>query len=213
MARKRRTRKEKIGFQWSYITKGIIFLMIAGVTGASLYIIKNPSTITSKGKSAYSAPAKATRKPSSARPPRLESASVQLFFSDVESDLLVKETRNITWNAGDVHNQIRAIIAALWEGPKGNLLNPIPSKVVVRGVSVKGSIATINFSSELVLNHPGGTLGEMHTIYAIVNSLLLNIPSLTKVKILVEGKAVETLKGHIDCRTPFTVNLSIVKKG
>jgi hypothetical protein len=212
MARKRGTRKKRAGFQWSHITKGIILLIIASLTGASLYIIKNPSTIISKEKPVYYFPAKPTGKPSSSHPAKLESVTVQLFFSDVESDLLVKEKRTIVWKAGDVHNQIRAILAALWDGSLRNLLSPIPSQVVVRGVSVRGSVATISFSSDLVRNHPGGTLAEMHTLYAIVNSLLINIPCLKKIRILVEGKALETLKGHIDCRTPFTINLSIVKK-
>ena len=137
---------------------------------------------------------------------------MELFFSDPESDLLVKERHDVVWKAGDTNNQIRTILAELWRGSHKDLLTPIPPHVIIRGISVKGTMTTINFSKELIENHPGGTLAEMHTIYAIVNSVLINIPHLNKVRIQVEGKAPETLKGHIDCRTPFTANLSIVKK-
>jgi len=53
----------------------------------------------------------------------------------------------------------------------------------------------------------------MQTIYSIVNSILLTIPSLKEVQILVNGQSRETLKGHIDLRAPLKANLSLNKKG
>ena len=191
------------------IARALIFLFIAGITGISVYVVTNPDVVTkTEDKPVYIAPA-----PSPAAPAvRLESATVELFFSDPDSDLLVRERRNVVWKAGDAETQIRAILTELWHGSRSEMLTPVPNQVVVREVSIKNEVVTVNFSKELVQNHPGGTLAEMHTIYAIVNSVLLNMPKLKKVRILVEGKPPETLKGHIDCRTPFTANLSIVKK-
>ena len=71
----------------------------------------------------------------------------------------------------------------------------------------------LDFSPELARNHPGGSLAEMQTIYSIVNSILLTIPSLKEVQILVNGQSRETLKGHIDLRAPLKANLSLNKKG
>ncbi len=197
----------------SRVVRFIIFLIIAGIAAVAVYIVKNPAALKlTKEKRVHISPTNVSGSPSSSQAIKLESAYVELFFSDPNSDLLVREKRNVVWKEGDVKNQIRAILAALWQGSRQDLLNPIPSQVVVQGISVSGGVATIDFSRELIQNHPGGTLAEMHTIYAIVNSLLLNVGTLSKIQILVEGTPPETLKGHIDCRNPFTANLSIVKK-
>jgi len=43
-----------------------------------------------------------------------------------------------------------------------------------------------------------GIENETLTVYSIVNSLAANIPSVKKVKILIQGQEVETLDGHAD---------------
>ena len=49
------------------------------------------------------------------------------------------------------------------------------------------------------------------TVYAIVNTILLNFDEVTKVKILIEGKSIDTLAGHIDCSEPFVADRSFIK--
>jgi hypothetical protein len=58
----------------------------------------------------------------------------------------------------------------------------------------------------------GGSAEEIYTVYAIVNSVALNIPEIRRVGILVEGQPVETLNGHLDLRHPLPPNLSIVAR-
>ena len=47
-------------------------------------------------------------------------------------------------------------------------------------------------------------------MYAIVNSVTVNLPAITRVQILVDGKEVDTLAGHVDIRQPLAKNLSWV---
>ena len=109
---------------------------------------------------------------------------------------------------------MKKIIEELIKGPKSTLIQTIPHGVTVRGIELKGNTrVVIDFSPELARNHPGGSLAEMQTIYSIVNSILLTIPSLKEVQILVDGQSQETLKGHIDLRAPLKANLSLIKKG
>ncbi len=43
--------------------------------------------------------------------------------------------------------------------------------------------------------HPGGSLEELFTVYAIVNALTVNLPAIIGVQILVDGHEVDTLAG------------------
>jgi hypothetical protein len=71
--------------------------------------------------------------------------------------------------------------------------------------------AFVDLSSDARVKHTGGALDEILTIYAIVDSLTVNLPAITKVQILVDGKEVDTLAGHVDLRHPLEKNLSWVK--
>ena len=69
----------------------------------------------------------------------------------------------------------------------------------------------MDLSREVVNAHSGGSLDEMLTIYSIVNALAMNLPAVTSVQVLVDGKEVDTLAGHVDLRRPLTKNVSWVE--
>lgn len=87
---------------------------------------------------------------------------------------------------------------------------PIPKGTKLLGISLKEGIAYVNFSEEFKKNHPGGSLGELLTVYSIVNTLT-EFPEVKKVQILINGAVLETLVGHIDLTSPLERDLSIVK--
>ncbi len=55
----------------------------------------------------------------------------------------------------------------------------------------------------MVRNHPGGSNAEIMTIYSIVDSICKSFPEIRMVQFLIEGKVVDTLKGHIDVSLPL----------
>jgi len=59
-------------------------------------------------------------------------------------------------------------------------------------------------------NHPGGALEETLTVYSIVDALTVNLPAILRVQILVGGKEVDTLAGHVDLRQPLAKSLEWV---
>ena len=63
--------------------------------------------------------------------------------------------------------------------------------------------AYVDLTGELRANHPGGTTNEILTIYSLVNALTANLPAVTNVQILIDGKEVDTLGGHLDLRRPI----------
>jgi spore germination protein GerM len=196
------------------IARIVIFLFLAGMVAGAVFLLKNPGVVIGVTQKDKITKTKKKVVPAPLQAPKKKDASVHLYFLDPHSDFLVEETRVMIWEADQVEGHMRMIIEALLKGPKGDALQAIPPGVVVRDITLKGEgLGVIDFSGELSQNHPGGSLAEMHTIYSIVNSLLLNIPSLNAVQILVEGEAPETLKGHIDCRNPFKADRSLIKTG
>jgi hypothetical protein len=71
--------------------------------------------------------------------------------------------------------------------------------------------AFVDLSAEARTAHTGGALDELFTIYAIVDAVTVNLPVISRVQILVEGKEVDTLAGHVDLRHPLEKNLKWVQ--
>ena len=88
---------------------------------------------------------------------------------------------------------------------------PLPEGVKVRGVRVDGGIATADFSDELVTGFGGGSSSEEAAVYSIVNTLT-SVPGIARVQILVSGKQVETIGGHLDVRGPLAFDGELVRK-
>jgi hypothetical protein len=44
----------------------------------------------------------------------------------------------------------------------------------------------------------------------IVDALTVNLPAISRVQILIDGKQADTLAGHVDLRHPFQKNLTWV---
>jgi Sporulation and spore germination len=66
--------------------------------------------------------------------------------------------------------------------------------------------AYVDLSREVASAHPGGTVDELLTVYTLVHALTENLPAVTAVQLLVDGKEVETLAGHVDLRRPLAKN-------
>ena len=61
--------------------------------------------------------------------------------------------------------------------------------------------------------HRAARSTRLLTIYTLVNALTANLPAITAVQLLVEGKEVDTLSGHVDLRRPLSKNLAWVQIG
>ena len=129
---------------------------------------------------------------------------VEIYFSDQQERFLKPEKRYVI-KEKDPALQAREIVKALLEGSKTGLVNTFPSGVDLRDVKIEGKeIALINFSKGLTSRHEGSSTAEMATIYSLTNSIIKNVPVIKKVKILVEGKELPSIKGHISTRNAFS---------
>ncbi len=128
---------------------------------------------------------------------------VSLFFSDANERFLVAEKRFVVKENND-EDQAKEIVKALIEGPKTGKVATFPPKTEVQSVKIKDAgLAEISFAKSLTRNHPGGSASEMATVFSLTDTLISNIPGIKKVKLLVEGKELASIKGHIDTRQAF----------
>ena len=141
-----------------------------------------------------------------------ENILVDLYFAEPNSESLIREKRKVE-ATGDLTSQSKQVILELIKGPDTNLTGTIPPGTTLRNLSINhDGIAFVDFSSELTSRHPGGSSSELLTIYSIVNSLTLNLKGIKKVQILVEGKKVETIAGHIFAMRPFEADTRVIGK-
>jgi len=140
-------------------------------------------------------------------PPEAKRA-VKLFFATVQADSLKEEVREIP-KAASVVEEAREVIAELIKGPAQGLLPTIPVGAELKQLFIDPrGVAYVDFNRELQDSHPGGSAGELLTIYSIVDSLTTNFSEIKRVQILVEGAEIPTLAGHIDTRRPLSPRLS-----
>jgi len=140
---------------------------------------------------------------------RYEVKSVRIYFSNEEGKALKAEERDIA--KGTLSIEIREAIHALISGPEGSLTVTVPDGTRLLSVEVKDNVAFLNFSKEISDKHPGGSSAELQTIYSVVDTVTLNFPEIKKVQLLIEGKKVKTLAGHIDISFPLGPNKDLIK--
>jgi germination protein M len=131
--------------------------------------------------------------------PIKETVEVNLYFSDSQAMYLVPEKRKIS----QVPSLTRQAVIELIKGPENSDFYPtIPEGTQVNEVYIVDDIVYIDLSEEIFKNHPGGSSGELMTVYSIVNTLT-EIPPIKGVQILVEGNEMESLVGHVDISMPL----------
>ena len=139
-----------------------------------------------------------------------EKQIAKIYFSDPQERFLMPEKRYV-FKENDAAAQAKEIVKALLEGSKAGLVNTFPTGVVLIDVKVgDAGIAFVNFSKNLIKKYQGGSTAEMATIYSLTNSITQNVSGIKKVKILVEGKDLSSIKGHISTRKAFSPDLELL---
>jgi len=134
-----------------------------------------------------------------------------LFYVTDDGTQLTSVERDVTYGEGSME-QAKAIINAQIAPATEPLVSPVPAGTTLRALFVtpKGE-AYVDLSRELAEAHPGGSLNELLTVYALVDALTVNLPAISAVQVLIDGKEVETLAGHVDLRRPLTKDLRWVQ--
>jgi Sporulation and spore germination len=159
-----------------------------------------PAAAASPAPPAPAAPAAAGRK-----------IKARLFYIAESGTKLKSMERDVAFGASPVE-QAREIIAAQIAPVVEPLVSAVPPGTTLRAVFItQEGEAYVDLSGEVVAAHPGGTINELLSVYTLVNALTENLPAVTAVQVLVDGKEVDTLAGHVDLRRPLAKNLTWVE--
>ena len=133
-----------------------------------------------------------------------------LFYISDDGMQLVGVERRLE-QGGDTAAQARIIVEAQLAEPPAPLLSPIPpgTRLLALYLTELGE-AFVDLSEEVTLGHTGGSLEELFTVYAIVNAVTTNLPAINAVQLLINGREVDTLVGHVDLQHPLERNLQWV---
>ena len=181
--------------------------VIAAIGGVSLVLI------------VWGASALVTQKPAAAPTPAPAPAPVEtahitatLFYASSDGRALVPVKRDVPLASGVVEQGRQILLTELQAAPQP-YMKVIPDGTTLRAfyVTDRGD-AFIDLGPEIVRAHPGGSLNELLTVYALVNAITTNLPAVQRVQLLVDGKEVDAIAGHVDIRRPLTRDTSLVRE-
>lgn len=163
------------------------------------------SSAAISGNSGVSAGSAASSSAKSNTPKKLD---IKVYYPDDQGMKLVAVKRTIKTDGADKYT---AAMNSLLQGTKEKgQIAVIPKQTKLKGVKVKGDVAYVDFSQDLVKHFTGGSTGEEMLVGSVVNTLT-EFSEIKKVQILIEGKEIETLAGHMDLSVPIARMTNLLK--
>jgi len=156
----------------------------------------------------------ATAEAGAARPPGAQAArriNVRLYFEWAEQDGLGSEEREVAF-APDLAQQLRTVVEEMAKGPTTAGLAPTlaPGTHVLEVFVRAGGVVYVNLSGEVRAGLPGGSREELLTVYSLVDTIVTNFPSTSRVQILVDDQMLPSLGGHVDLSRSLRPDLTLV---
>jgi spore germination protein GerM len=143
--------------------------------------------------------------------PAVPRITATLFFASPDGRGLVPVQQEVPLAEGTVA-QARALVEAqLSAQPPSPLVSAIPAGTSLRGLFLTSrNEAFVDLNATVREKHPGGSSNELFTVYAIVNTLTTNLRDVQSVQLLIDGREVDTLAGHVDLRRPLRKNEALI---
>lgn len=189
----------------------VAVLMIAGAVYGTFWLLEQPvpETVTSESGAVDSevehTPIQATSatiepevEPGNENTPVSSTIQVKLYVLAGSGRFLTTEDQELPL-ASSLQRQSKEVVQLLVRRSAS-----FPRGVELREVFITSQgVAYVDFSQELVKNHPGGSSAEELTVYSLSNTLITNFPAIKMVKILVEGREIPSIAGHLDLTIPY----------
>jgi hypothetical protein len=145
--------------------------------------------------------------------PRIEpekgDMQIQIYYI-IRGQALTADSRQIRKPATGIE-RMHLIAQQFTTPPKNGLLqSPLPEGTTIRGLYLVDGFVWLDLSAEFLNVKNPTPLQERLTIYALVNSFLLNDPTLKGVRIMIDGKPVSTAWGWLDLSSPLGPDLSLI---
>ena len=183
------------------LAAGVAVVLIGCAVWGTMWILRQPLPEGAADADTPVPPGFTTGTPSDAPSTGEPSAGriqVKLYVLASTGTELATETEEILYSPS-VQQQAKEVVRLLLRRS-----GAIPKGVSLRELFLTSQgVAYVDLSQELVSNHPGGSSAEELTVFSLSQTLVANFPAVKTVKILVEGREVQTLAGHLDLTIPY----------
>ena len=189
----------------------ILSIVVAVVLGVGVYYLLTLRRHLSPANAQSAAQTARTRLSEAAlQPAEGQNQTITLYFPSYADGKLIAEGRSLKLATEDVQ-RIKQVLLALIEGSHEGHGTALPPSATIRAVFLSpDGTAVIDLSQEALADFTPGIESEDLAIYSIVDSLAANIPSVKRVKFLVQGQEAQTLDGHIDLTGYFAPQPSLI---
>jgi germination protein M len=134
---------------------------------------------------------------------------VRLYLEAPDRVGLVPEERQVAFSS-DLSVQIKTVVEELVKGSTAGLLPPLAegTRVLAVFVTARG-VAYLSLSAEAAATG-GGVRSELHSVYAVVDTITANFPAIRRVQILIGDRESPTLGGHVDISRPLLPDMTFI---
>lgn len=200
-----RRRKKSLSVGW------ILALVLAafGAAAAVTYYVTKDSVDSGPG------PVSKPHVSGPVQRPAAAARQVTIFVPEVAGGrfYLVPTQRKTNVKGDLLDAAMEALLATTREGGEAGKLIPQGTELLAP-VKVSGQTAVVDLSREFLDNFSGGSIQEALTLNAIAHTVVSNSEGrASAVRILVEGKAAETLGGHFGLDEPISPDGTLLKSG
>lgn len=184
----------------------VVIAVIIAAAAAGFWIARTPSppTMPPKPKPTASMPG--------AQPPAGQQRRVDIYIVKIVENKarLIPVARYIPAGAEPHKAALEKLLATNRQKGDSQSLVPIGTKLL--SFDVRDGIAYANFSKEIKDNFPGGSMNEALLVNSIIHTLT-EFSDVDRVQILVDGKRIETIGGHLDISQPEVGDSTLLYNG
>lgn len=189
--------------------RNILAVILTVLCMAMLAGCDEQSKAGSSSSSSIAASSSSSSAASSSGSQKAATMDISVYYPDVNATGLVAVTKTVKAQEAEKY---KAAVEALLAGTDDkNLTAVFPKKTKLRKVSVSGGVAKVDFDKNLTSGFVGGSTGEEMLVGSLVNTLT-EFSEIKKVQILVEGKEIDSLSGHLDLSRPVERMSELIKK-
>lgn len=123
-----------------------------------------------------------------------------LFFV-ADGTRLAREARELD-PCEDAVDCLKDVLDELVNGPVGEFDEVLPEGTVINSVRIDGDQVGVDLNRTFSEALPSGSSAEMLAVYSIVDTITVNFPKISKVKLNIEGNDKALLR-HLDLSDPL----------
>ncbi|MFI5114465.1 MAG: GerMN domain-containing protein [Terriglobales bacterium] len=133
--------------------------------------------------------------------------NVTLYVADDAAGVLRTQAAKIPLPGGRQQRAEELLRALLRIYQQPDSPHPLATAADIRSIYlVAPGAAVIDLNAAFADEHRSGILDEQLTVNSLVETLAVNVPGISRVRILVEGRTRDTLAGHADLSEFFDVS-------